>query len=74
MNVRYKLAEITERTPKGMSQRFKCACGKVHLLSAYVFAHWHEKLRHDCECGRINLVLRGVVHTPINAPHKAAHK
>lgn len=62
----YKIAEITKRTSKGSSQRFKCACGKEHLLSSYVFAHWDERLVHTCSCGRKNIVQRGVVKTPKN--------
>jgi len=69
MKTRYKLAKITERSPKGMTRRFKCACGKEHLLSFFVFAHWDAKLQHTCEeCGRVNKVQSGVVMTPTKAP------
>lgn len=60
----YMLAQITERGVSGMARRFKCACGKEHLLGAYVAAHWNELLTHSCECGRKNYVRGGVVETP----------
>jgi hypothetical protein len=71
----YKTAEIVERTQKGTSLRFKCACGRVHRLGVYVFAHYHERLFHVCECGRRNIVKSGVVETPVKTAlsKKTAH-
>jgi len=66
----YRLAKITQRSVSGMTQKFKCACGKVHALGSYVCAHWNEKLQHTCECGRVNLVQSGVVLTKDKAPNK----
>ncbi len=40
---------------------FACECGKTHVLSAYVCAHWDVALTHTCDCGRRRKVLRGVV-------------
>lgn len=61
----YRLAEITARTAKGMTKSFKCACGHVHVLGVYVFAHYNDALVHTCEqCGRKNVIKSGVVQTP----------
>lgn len=43
--------------PKG----YTCKCGEEHLHPAYVFAHWSERLKHTCSCGRVNSILRGKV-------------
>jgi transcription elongation factor Elf1 len=66
----YKTAEIVERTPTRMPQKFRCACSRLHVLSTYVFAHFHETLFHTCDCGRKNIIKSGVVQTPIKAPKK----
>lgn len=38
-----------------------CKCGRVHELGAYVAAHWSEELKHDCECGEVHWIQRGVI-------------
>jgi len=43
-------------TPKG----FTCECGKKHNFSAYVFAHWNERLVHTCDqCNRLHTICAG---------------
>lgn len=42
--------------------RWKCSsCDEEHQLSAYVFAHWDEKLVHTCKCGEQHSILAGVI-------------
>lgn len=41
--------------PKG----FTCECGLYHPFSAYVYAHWTQRLTHACPCGRKHLVYAG---------------
>jgi transcription elongation factor Elf1 len=67
----YRLAKITARTKSGMTKSFACACGKVHVLGVYVFAHYNDALVHTCEkCGRKNIIKSGVAQTPHAAPSK----
>ncbi len=50
------------KMPKG----FKCVgCGTFHKFTVYVWAHWHERLTHTCECGVIVDILAGNVY-----PHR----
>lgn len=42
--------------PKG----YMCVCGKEHEFSAYVYAHWNDKLVHTCDgCGSKNALECG---------------
>lgn len=72
----YRLAVITARTkPGNLTKAFACACGEVHELGVYVFAHYNDALVHTCEkCGRKNIIKSGVVQTPHAAPQKAARR
>ena len=39
-----------------------CECGEVHILGAYVAAHWDVPLEHTCSvCGCKRQVLSGVL-------------
>ena len=42
--------------PKG----FTCECGNQNAYDAYVYAHWDTRLTHECKCGRIHSIKRGV--------------
>ncbi|VVB52807.1 Uncharacterised protein [uncultured archaeon] len=44
---------------KTLPKSYKCACGKVHVHPAYLYAHWDEIITHTCDCGRKNDLLRG---------------
>ena len=42
--------------PKG----FTCSkCGTYHDFALYVYAHWHDDLIHNCECGAKHRILMG---------------
>lgn len=44
---------------------FNCTkCGKNHHFTAYVIAHWDDKLVHTCDCGALHNIRRGIA-TPI---------
>lgn len=43
-----------------MPTGYKCStCGKDHKYPAYVYAHWHEPLTHECECGAKHEIVQG---------------
>lgn len=45
-----------------MAAGFDCECGVHHPFSAYVCAHWDERLEHTCsKCKRVHTMRKGVV-------------
>jgi hypothetical protein len=44
-----------------MKDGFTCECGKAHKYSAYVAAHWRERLLHTCDCGAKHSIREGIV-------------
>lgn len=40
---------------------YTCECGKFNKFTAWVYAHMHVRILHECECGRKNTLLAGVV-------------
>jgi len=40
---------------------YTCVCGKTHEYQTYMYAHWHDKIKHTCECcGRVAHIQNGV--------------
>lgn len=47
---------------KTLPRSYKCpACGQENEFTGWVFAHWNEKLTHQCECGATNDIKSGVL-------------
>ena len=44
-----------------LKKGYVCGCGKYNRFTAWVYAHMNIKIRHTCECGRTNILLRGRV-------------
>ena len=43
--------------PKG----FTCSCGVFTRFPGYVYAHWDDTFRVNCECGKSNTLRRGAI-------------
>jgi hypothetical protein len=59
-----KIAEYGLIIKLNPGDKWKCPCGIVDELDAFVAAHWHNMLEHTCDCGVQRFMKNGRMHTP----------
>lgn len=51
--------EVTDTHGK-LAKGYDCSeCGKFNRYPSYVYAHWDDRLTHECECGAKHDIIRG---------------
>lgn len=45
----------------GVTDIWRCQCGREHRFGAYAAAHWDVALEHKCRCGASRTFKRGRV-------------